>query len=344
MYLLVSVPNEEFHRVMCLRALQRQLGIDASMNRDASELFRAIAESFGGRIVLLDWSNGAVMADFPLAGASGLAIHNGMIFASSWTAHCIHVINGHELISTISHRWFNHLHSVEITSRDTLLIASAGNDLLLEVSLDGSVLWNWFSPDHGYSAPPQGQPFSFNPSADYRQMRRATSERAVHFTCALPLVDESVLATLFHQGELILIDRLKGKATVMLRGLSRPHGIHRRPGGFLLSDTLGHRVLLLDEAVRACSEIPFGCEWLQDTIATSSGTYLTMENVHIDQLPQPGLSNRIAEIDSGGRPLRQLNVGPNCRLFTVREIDAEFARWIAREWGRNGDLNGWVWN
>src|SRR6516162_10587644 len=172
MYILVSVPNEAFHRVMGMRALQRQLGIDASVNRDSAELFRMVEASAGGRLVLLDWSKGAILADLPLSGASGLAVNEGFIFASSWTGHRIHVLRGRETDSTVSHPWFNHLHSVELTTRNTLLVASAGNDSLLEIALDGTVLWHWFGPDHGYKAS-DGNTRSFDPNIDYRELRRS---------------------------------------------------------------------------------------------------------------------------------------------------------------------------
>jgi hypothetical protein len=153
----------------------------------------------------------------------------------------------------------------------------------------------------------------------------------MHVTSALAVGAGKVLAALFHQGQLILIDRKTGAAET-------------RPGGFILSDTLGHRILLLDDALRMCTEIPFGSQWLQDTILTSAGTYFTLENVHIDQEPQPGLSNHIAEIDRAGTPLGGIQVPPDHRLFAVREIPDDAAQWMIAEWGSSGDLDGWAWN
>ena len=175
-------------------------------------------------------------------------------------------------------------------------------------------------------------------------MRRSTAEQAMHVTSAILLPDDTVLATLFHQGQLIAIDRRTGQATVKLDGLSYPHGIHRRGEGFILSDTLGHRILLLTNQLNVCSEIAFGSQWLQDTIITSAGTYLTLENVHIEQLPEPGLTNRLVEIDDAGTTLRSVEVGPDYRLFTAREVDTECAHALARAWSSSGDLDGWRWH
>jgi hypothetical protein len=344
MYFLISVPNERFHLVMCMRAMQRRLGADTSISRDSPELLRTVTDSFGGRMVLVDWSRRKILADLAVPGVSGFAIDGQLIVSASWIEHCVYVWKGSERIACISHPWFNHLHSVEFTPQNTLLIPSAGSDLLLEVSLSGQALYRWFGPEHGYHAPHGDTLPVFQADADYRQMRRSTAERAMHMTCAFPAGENRFLATLFHQGELIQIEPSSGRSSVVLDGLSRPHGIHRRRGGFLVSDTLGHRIVLLDDALNADSEIPFGSQWLQDTIETSSGTYLALENVHIDQLPEPGLTNRIVEIDPKGGIVQALNIAADYRLFTVREIDAEFAQWLSGQWGATDSFSRWVWN
>jgi hypothetical protein len=329
MYFLVTIPNESFHKVMSLRALQRRLGIETSVYRNSSELLRNVENSFGGRVLLLDWSNRRILASEPAPGASGLTIVDDRILASSWTDHTLHAVGGG---TSISHNWFNHLHTVEPTPRGTLLVASAGIDALLELSLAGELLWYW-----PFSAP-------LDPALDYRAIRRSTSERAMHITSALALDQNTILAALFHQGTILRIDRHTGDSQVILDGLCRPHGIHRRPGGFVVSDTLGHRILLLDERLRLCSEIPFGFHWLQDTIPTSAGTWLVLENVHIDQVPELGLTNRIVELDPSGNPLFQLTIPPDFRLFTAREIGADFAESLRSTWQPPSGLEHWQWN
>jgi hypothetical protein len=344
MYFLISIPNESFDRVMTMRVLYRQLGVDVSATRDAPELLRRVRSSFGGRLVLLDWDAGQVMADKGIIGVSGLATRNQTVVACSWIEQCVYLLDRHGDLAAITHPWFNYIHSVDVTPDGSLLLASAGSDLIIELTANGEVAWHWFGPEHGYDACPDGSPAFFDRSADYRGMRRSTAEQAMHVTSAIFGSQRSVLATLFHQGTLVLIDRETGRTRTLLDGLHRPHGLHRHDGGFIVSDTLGHRVLLLDHQLEVCSEIPFGSQWLQDTIVTSAGTYLTLENVHIDQLPEPGLTNRLTEIDAEGRRLRGVDVGPQARLFTVREVDEGLARSLARSWGRSGYLRGWRWN
>jgi hypothetical protein len=341
MYILVSVPNEAFHTVMTARAMQRRMGVESSVYRNASDLLRRVERSFGGRVVLLDWSNRRIAANVKVAGASGIAITPDAIYTSSWTGNFVERLSNTGARQELSHPWFNHLHTVELTDTGTLLVASAGADLILELSLEGEVLWNWFGPDHGFTHSP---PHTFDPALDYREIRRSTSERAMHVTSALPLDRDRILAALFHQGVVVVIERGTGDAQVVMDGLIRPHGIHRCPGGFIFSDTLGHRIILLDEQLKLRNILPFGTQWLQDSIVTSAGTYFTLENVHIDQVPEAGLSNHIVEIDQGGAVLGRIDIPADHRLFAAREIPEIAAQSFIDTWGSGTDLDGWNWN
>jgi len=160
----------------------------------------------------------------------------------------------------------------------------------------------------------------------------------------LPLGDDRILAALFHQGEVIVIDRKTGAAEIVMNGLVRPHGIHRCPGGFIFSDTLGHRIIRLDDRLKVRSITPFGTQWLQDTIVTSAGTCFTLENVHIDQTPETGLSNHIVEIDEQGAVLGRVDLPADHRLFAAREVSEEIAMRFAEAWGYSNNLDGWIWN
>ncbi len=343
MFLLISVSSEAFSQMMVMRLLQKRLGVNVSSTRDAPELLRHLRGSLGGRLVLLDWSRGEILADKAFPGATGLATQGRRIVAASWADPYAYVLEDGKEIGKFTHRWFNYVHSVELTPQGNVLFACAGSDLIAEFTPDGEALWDWFGAEHGYGVRPDGVPAFFDRDADYRVIRSSTDEQAMHVNSAIALPNNTVLATLFHQGTLVCIDRDRKTAHVVLDGLSRPHGVHARNGGYLLSDTLGHRVVLLDEQLQVCGEIPCGCQWLQDTVGTSEGAYLTLENVHIDQLPEPNLSNRVAEILDNGTEVRALEVRASHRLFTVREVDEEFAIAVAKAWGRSGNFDTWRW-
>jgi hypothetical protein len=342
-YFLLSVSSEVFRRMMMMRVLYRQLGIDTSIPRDAPELLPSVRGSFGGRLVVLDWGAGEVLADKAIPGATGIATWDHIIVACSWIDQCCYVVRPDEDDVSITHPWFNYLHSVDRTPWGTILLASAGSDAIMEITSNGDVVWEWFGPEHGYDTRPDGSLLVTDRSVDYRPLRIGTTDQAMHVTSATVLADGTLLATLFHQGTLVAIDQATGRARTVMAGLHCPHGVHPWDDAVLLSDTLGHRILVLDKELRVASEIPFGSQWLQDAIPSSAGTYLTLENVHIDQVPGPGLANRVTEIDPSGAPLRQLVVDPDFRLFTVREIDAGLAGTLARTWGTSGSMSDWHW-
>jgi hypothetical protein len=343
MFVLISISSEVFGRMMSMRLMHRRLGIGTSASREASDALRLVRDSFGGKLVLIDWTRGEVLAAKSILGASGLAVHERTIVASSWIEPEVYILKSGERIGTMTHRWLNYVHSADLTSPHSMLVASAGSDLIAELSFDGEVLWEWFGPEHGYGIRPDGLKAFFDRDADYRAMGTSTAEQAMHVSSAILLTNNTVLATLFHQGVLISIERESGTPLIVLDGLSRPHGVHRRNGGFLLSDTLGHRIILLNHDLQVCREIPFGSQWLQDTIVTSKGTYLTLENVHINQLPEPDLRNRITEIDEQGRQLRAVGIGVDFRLFTAREVDDAHADALVRAWGKLGSFSTWRW-
>jgi hypothetical protein len=343
MFVLVSISSEVFSRMMTLRLLNRRLGVGAAATNSSSEPLRTVRGSFGGRLVLLDWSRGEVIADKPILGASGLAVRDRTVVVSSWIEPEIYIFESGEKSGTVTHRWLNYVHSVDLSSPGEFLVAAAGSDLIAEFNFEGNAKWDWFGPEHGYGMRVDGLPAFFDRDADYRSIGTSTAEQAMHVTSAINLPNNTVLATLFHQGSLICIDRETGLARIVLDSLRRPHGVHRRDGGFLLSDTLGHRIILLDTGLQVCGEIAFGSQWLQDTIVTTAGTYLTLENVHIDQLPEKYLQNRISEIDAKGRPLRTVHIGADLRLFTAREIGEAHANLLADVWGKSGSFDAWLW-
>ena len=243
MFFLLSISSEVFRRMMMMRVLYRRLGIDTSIARDAPELLRSVRGSFGGRLVLLDWAAGEVLADTPIPGATGITIGDQVVVACSWIEQCFFVVKPGEDVEAVTHPWFNYLHSIDLTQRGTLLLASAGSDLIMEVTASGDNVWEWFGPEHGYDTRPDGSPVVSDRRTDYRPLRVGTADQAMHVTSTTLLADGTLLATLFHQGTLVAINRETGRARNVLAGLRCPHGIHRRGDGALLSDTLGHRIL-----------------------------------------------------------------------------------------------------
>jgi hypothetical protein len=150
-------------------------------------------------------------------------------------------------------------------SRSGWLIVSSGIDLVFEVDGRGTVLWTWWAMDNGYERDPLGRVRSIDRQADHRGIDYGTLTNVTHVNAAAEMHDGSVLATLFHQGQLVRIRR-DGRTTVVLSGLQHPHAVRLLPDGRAsIADTGRGRVLLVD-VDRGCSEevVSIATDWLQD--------------------------------------------------------------------------------
>jgi hypothetical protein len=109
--------------------------------------------------------------------------------------------------NVVSSPFFNALHSISRT-RSGYLVASTGLDLLLEFNRDGEILWSWWATDHGFESTPTGRRRKLDKSADHRTIKYGTLTQTTHINSAAELPDGRFLASLFHQGMVIAIDRV----------------------------------------------------------------------------------------------------------------------------------------
>lgn len=164
---------------------------------------------------------------------------------------------------------FNALHSISRT-RNGYLVASTGLDLLVEFDINGEVLWSWWATDHGFNTTPAGLEREIDKTLDYRLAKFGTLQQTTHINSASELPDGRVLATLFHQGTVIAIDRDSGQWETVLEGLDHPHSVRvLDQEHFTVADTVHGRALLVrfnkpGKPASIEEEIDAGTSWLQD--------------------------------------------------------------------------------
>lgn len=117
------------------------------------------------------------------------------------------------------------------------------------------------------------------------------------------------------RGQVVQIDRrlppAEQRAEVLLDGLSRPHGLKRKPSGWIVCSSLSGEVILLDEAFRVVDRIAYASNWIQVCLMLASGRMLLND----------ALSHRIVEL--AGPPWHVKAVTPypnNWRLARLREV------------------------
>lgn len=169
----------------------------------------------------------------------------------------------------VSSPLFNALHSISRTERG-YLVASTGLDLLLEFDCSGNILWSWWATDHGFEYTPTGDRRELDKFVDYRSIQFGTLAQTTHINSAAELPGGRVLASLFHQGMVIAIDRASGDWQPVLEGLDHPHSVRiLDKSHFTVADTVHGKALLVridersgqgivEEAVDADTT------WLQD--------------------------------------------------------------------------------
>jgi len=199
--------------------------------------------------------------------AGMVASEKGVFVTSFGSVHEVDADLGSVRPDVVSSPLFNALHSISRTRRG-YLVASTGLDLLLEFNRDGEILWSWWATDHGFELTPAGSLRRLDKSADHRTMKYGTLNQTTHVNSAAELPDGKVLASLFHQGTVIVIDRDTGAWQVVLEGLDHPHAIRvLDEEHFTVADTVHGKALLVKINKRGGQVeevIDAGTNWLQD--------------------------------------------------------------------------------
>ncbi len=268
-------------------------------------------QDLGGLLCLIE-DMGCSQKTVELQMAAGMVTSDRGVFVTSFgSIHEVDTDLGIVRQNVVSSPLFNALHSISRTRRG-YLVASTGLDLLLEFNRDGEVLWSWWATDHGFELTPTGRPRVVNKSADHRTMRYGTLYQTTHINSAAELPDGRFLASLFHQGMVIVIDRETGEWQPVLDGLDHPHSVRvLDEEHFSVADTVHGRALLVrinGDGGHVEEEIETETSWLQDC------RYVAEHNcwVLVD-----GKNSRVIlrRGPSGDKTLAQFDLDPEWRLY-----------------------------
>ena len=243
---------------------------------------------YAGTFVVYDWDRRTQIwqSDWGdlLANPAGYCFADGFLYMNDFEAGNIFRIgldaDPGRLLQRISHPHFNDLHSLERTRRG-LLAAASGTDLVIEVDLNGEVLWEWWAAEHGYSVTPSGDERPSGRGGEHRNRYYHTRYQSTHVNCATvrdPDQERFILCLLFHQGQLIQIDRSlppgQQHGQILLDGLARPHSLEKIPGGWILCNSLSKELVLLDDELRVSGTVFYDGGWIQDCTRLPNGNIL----------------------------------------------------------------------
>lgn len=252
-------------------------------------------DTFGGSVVLVDPLNldNGFIAEMKIPLAFGLLVNhkNKSLYVTSGKK--ILEIKNHKCVKTISNSLFNDLHCITFSSKGNILVTSTGTDSILEIynnKRKKRACWDWLATENGFDTTQSGAKRIINRNFDYKPITTITPEHTTHINSALNDKPNRILATLFHQGQLIEINRKTKKVNILLSDLKSPHNIRKKSNGFILSDSRSNRVLLLDDKFKIERILKAKFNWVQDAIEINKEQYLIADSNNY----------RIVLVDCGG--------------------------------------------
>lgn len=225
------------------------------------------------------------------------------------------------LLRRISHPYMNDIHGLRRTRRG-LLVASSGTDVVLEIDLHGRLIYEWWAADHGYHVAPAGLHRSAGRGQEHRDRFYHTRMQTTHLNAATFRDDDErlMLVVLFHQGQVIQVDRDAPPGTppvVLAEGLARPHGLTRIPSGWMIASSAAAELLVFDDNFGLTGRHRVdGGGWLQDLTMLSNGHVLVndVDRHCVLELVPPGWQ-------VAGR----LDYHPNWRMDEIAELPPRLA-------------------
>jgi hypothetical protein len=278
---------------------------------------RGTEQYAGGTFIVFDWEKNQVVWHIDIDAVAGFCWHEGLLFLNRIRSGEIVAVDGygHE-IRRISHPGLNDLHTIVATSRGFLL-TSSGTDSIIELDQQGHLLYEWCALDHGYRYLPNNQERILDRSLDQRYMIYPTPGHTTHVNSArfADPGEEVILATLFHQGTVVTIDRESGNACTVVDNLKLPHDI--RPfaeEGWILSDSGHNRTLILNKNWEIVRLIDMDFDWVQSSAPLSDGSIVIADTNH----------HCLIRVYPGERRPPEVRAFPTeWRIFLIEEVPQE---------------------
>ena len=210
---------------------------------------------------------------------------------------------------------FNGLHSITRT-QSGFLVTCTGLDLLLEIDQTGKILWSWWALDHNLGTTQLGKQRYIKKSADHRGTFYSTISHTTHINSATELANGDILASLFHQGMVIYIQRSNGMWKPLLRDLDHPHFVRLLgEDTFTVADTGRGRAILVkmlsNQEVHIEKEVNVDTVWLQDCWYDREQDAWLLVDAH---------SSRVVAFNGRSGKYSYLDFNPEWRLYSIEPM------------------------
>lgn len=292
------------------------------------DLPKTVSEAKGA-LAIIDWQEKKICARISLPMPQGICLlDEQLIITLRGTHELLFLSKTHS--DYFSNPHFGNLHTIHPSSGG-ILVTSSATDTIFELNDKKEIIWSWSGFTHGLTALKNGSTYRFDSQRDNRNYVSIAADHPAHINAALEISDGSILATCFHQGTLIQIDKATGNWKVLLEGLRYPHAIQKRQNGFLLSDSLSSRILLLDDSFQLVKTLTKDIQWVQEAKEIANQKIIALSNRNIAS-PNPNDSNQILIFDSSGDINDRWKWDPNEHLFDILPLTSTQADYWIEAW------------
>ena len=209
---------------------------------------------------------------------------NGMVFNQEMGLlvgcdHWVKIVKGGKIVATLDNPMFNDIHGLSPSLDGNLWVCSTGIDALIKIDPKNpeKILDSWLATENSYTDSPIGERV-VQRDICHQGVEYSTLFHTTHINSLLEREPGKILATLFHQGELVEIDLKTGETTCLVREMKNPHSVHRTSFGFICSDTRNGRIVLLNKKLEQFGEISTAYLWIQDAIELPNKQFLVVDN------------------------------------------------------------------
>ncbi len=275
-------------------------------------------KELGGCLEVIDWSTKQTVWSMPFNSPAGTyRFSSDLLMVNSLRQGAISFVSlsNKAVVATIGNVAFNKPHSL-IKTTSGFMVASTGVDAIVEVDGNGSMLYSFFFTEHGYELDQLGTKRSIDFSANHQGVEYPSLHQTTHVNYAryVDATETRIVATLFHPGELVIIDKESGEIKIILDGLKNPHNLKPALDRQVLCNTSANAVIVMNGDFEIIDQFGdgLGMSWVQDAIyCEASGTFIVAD----------ADNHRLLELDWNGRPVDDYSFSQDNRIYEVCEFN-----------------------
>lgn len=290
--------------------------------RSTEDTKRMNVHDVGGAISLVDIDfqkkTSKLLVDMHITTPMGLLYYKPTEELLVGSAYSIKAIKSGRISRNLNNSLFNTIHTIK-ESPHGIYVVSTATDSILEIDPrnPSENIWDWLATENGYNYTRSGNRKEIRRDFNYQTIDDdGSSTHTTHVNGVETYDSANILATLFHQDKIIKINKKSKRSKTVFSDLTNPHGIHKIEDGFIVSDTRGGRVFILDNDFQVRKRIEGDFDWIQDSIKFNNYYIIGNDN-----------KGRLEIIGNNFSPLFKLTWGKDLRkMSTMIKIKAKDAK------------------